>query len=122
MRAGVMKTWRLLVREDSLGLDDVRFECKTLQPISANCPSTATAPPTGTDLGLPSRLPPSPLHEATRTPRSRTHGRHRWKIERTSAWLTGYRRLTIRYERHATLFGAFLSLAAALTCWKKLPT
>ena len=49
-------------------------------------------------------------------------GRHRWKIERTIAWLTGYRRLTIRYERHATLFGAFLSLAAALTCWKKLPT
>lgn len=23
-------------------------------------------------------------------------GRHRWKIERTLAWLTGYRRLTIR--------------------------
>lgn len=49
-------------------------------------------------------------------------GRHRWKIERTIAWLGGYRRLTIRYERHAHLFGAFLSLAAALTCWKKLPT
>jgi transposase len=49
-------------------------------------------------------------------------GRHRWKIERTIAWLTGYRRLTIRYERHASLYGAFLSLAAALTCWKKLAT
>ena len=49
-------------------------------------------------------------------------GRHRWKIERTIAWLTGYRRLTIRYERKASLFGAFLSLAATLTCWKKLPT
>jgi transposase len=47
-------------------------------------------------------------------------GRHRWKIERTIAWLTGYRRLTIRYERHAHLFGAFLSLAATLTCFKKL--
>jgi hypothetical protein len=23
-------------------------------------------------------------------------GRHRWKIERTIVWLTGYRRLTIR--------------------------
>jgi hypothetical protein len=30
-------------------------------------------------------------------------GRHRWKIERTIAWLTGYRRLTIPYERTATL-------------------
>ena len=32
-----------------------------------------------------------------------------------------YRRLTIRYERKASPFGAFLSLAATLTCWKKLP-
>ena len=27
-------------------------------------------------------------------------GRHRWVIERTIAWLTGYRRLTLRYERN----------------------
>ena len=49
-------------------------------------------------------------------------GRYRWKIERTIAWFTGYRRLTIRYERKASLYGAFLSLAATLICWKKLPT
>ena len=49
-------------------------------------------------------------------------GRYRQKIERTLAWFTGYRRLTIRYERKASLYGAFLSLAAALICWKKLPT
>jgi transposase len=49
-------------------------------------------------------------------------GKHRWKVERTIAWLTGYRRLTIRYEPHATLFAAFLSLAATLTCFKKLAT
>jgi transposase len=47
-------------------------------------------------------------------------GRHRWKVERTLAWLLGYRRLAIRYERHGNLFAAFLTLAAALTCWKKL--
>jgi transposase len=47
-------------------------------------------------------------------------GRHRWKIERTIAWLLGYRRLTIRYERHGHLFTAFLTLAAALICYKKL--
>jgi hypothetical protein len=41
-------------------------------------------------------------------------------IERTIAWLFGYRRLTIRYERHAHLFCGFLTLAAALTCYKKL--
>ncbi|MGH3750153.1 MAG: IS5 family transposase [Micromonosporaceae bacterium] len=48
-------------------------------------------------------------------------GRHRWKIERTIAWLFGYRRLGIRYERSAKRFAAFLTLAAALTCYKRIP-
>jgi len=48
-------------------------------------------------------------------------GRVRWVIERTIAWLSGYRRLTIRYERKASHFAAFLTLAATLTCYKKLP-
>ena len=34
---------------------------------------------------------------------STTLGKHRWVIERSIAWLFGYRRLTIRYERHAHL-------------------
>jgi hypothetical protein len=34
--------------------------------------------------------------------------------------LTGYRRLTIRYERHADNYCAFLTLAATLTCFKRL--
>jgi transposase len=60
---------------------------------------------------------------AVRGTNTREHlGRHRWKIERTIAWLTGFRRLTIRYERHASLFGAFPLVAAALTCFKKLAT
>jgi len=46
--------------------------------------------------------------------------RHRWKIERTVSWLLGYRRLGGRYERHGDLFAAFLTLAAALICYKKL--
>jgi transposase len=47
-------------------------------------------------------------------------GRHRWVIERTMAWLTGYRRLTLRYERNASHFLGFLTLAATITCYKKL--
>lgn len=47
-------------------------------------------------------------------------GRHRWKIERTIAWLLGYRRIGIRWERHGHLFTAFLTLAATLICYKKL--
>ncbi|MGW0662181.1 IS5 family transposase [Streptodolium elevatio] len=47
-------------------------------------------------------------------------GRHRWAVERTVSWLTGYRRLTIRYESKSDLFLAFLTLAAALICFKRL--
>ncbi len=47
-------------------------------------------------------------------------GKHRWVIERSIAWLLGYRRLTIRYERKASHFLAFLILGATITCYKKL--
>jgi transposase len=53
---------------------------------------------------------------------SEKFGRHRWVIERSIAWLTGFRRLALRYERRARLFTAFLTLAATLTCYKKLTT
>ncbi|OXM61102.1 hypothetical protein CF165_39210, partial [Amycolatopsis vastitatis] len=46
-------------------------------------------------------------------------GRHRWVIKRTIAWLAGYRRLTIRYERKPAHYLAFLTLGAAITCYKK---
>ncbi|MEW2048071.1 transposase [Streptomyces sp. NPDC005476] len=47
-------------------------------------------------------------------------GRHRWKTERSIAWLFGFRRLTVRYERKGSHLLAFLGLAAALPCYKKL--
>ncbi|HEV7949591.1 MAG TPA: transposase, partial [Glaciihabitans sp.] len=47
-------------------------------------------------------------------------GKHRWVIERTMAWLTGHRRLTLRYERKASHFLGFLTLGAAITCLNKL--
>ncbi len=46
--------------------------------------------------------------------------KHRRVIERSIAWLFGYHRLSIRYERYANHFCAFLTLAAALTCYKRL--
>lgn len=50
-------------------------------------------------------------------------GRHRWVVERTLAWLTnGYGRLSARWERHARNYPGFVTLAAALTCVKQLPT
>ncbi|MFF4567443.1 transposase, partial [Streptomyces sp. NPDC001435] len=47
-------------------------------------------------------------------------GRHRWTIERTMAWLAGCRRLHRRYERKASHFLAFTSIACTLICYRRL--
>jgi IS5 family transposase len=43
-------------------------------------------------------------------------GRHRYVVERSLAWLVGYRRLQVRYERRADILLGFLGLACALIC------
>jgi IS5 family transposase len=47
-------------------------------------------------------------------------GRHRWTIERTGAWLGGFRRLRIRYERASERFYALAMLACAVICFNAL--
>lgn len=47
-------------------------------------------------------------------------GRRRWVVERTMSWLSEYRRLSPRYERHPRNYLAFLGLAAAICCYKRL--
>ena len=47
-------------------------------------------------------------------------GRHRWVVEQSQAWLVGYRRLQVRYERRGDLLLGFLQLACALICLKRL--
>jgi len=47
-------------------------------------------------------------------------GRHRWTVERTLAWVLAFRRLTVRYDRHAASVLAFLHLACALICLRFL--
>ncbi len=50
------------------------------------------------------------------TDSSQRLGRHRWTIERTMAWLAGCR----RYERKASHFLAFTSIACTLICYRRL--
>ena len=45
---------------------------------------------------------------------------HRWKVERSLAWLVANRRLTVRYERRADILQGFLHLACALICTHRL--
>ena len=47
-------------------------------------------------------------------------GRHRWKVERSLAWLLANRRLTVRYERRADILQAFLHLACTMLCTRRL--
>jgi hypothetical protein len=41
-------------------------------------------------------------------------------VERSLAWLVGYRRLQVRYGRRSDLLLGFLRLACALTCRNRL--
>ena len=41
-------------------------------------------------------------------------GRYRWVVERSLAWLLGFHRLGVRYERRADILQGLLHLACAL--------
>jgi transposase len=47
-------------------------------------------------------------------------GRHRWRVERALSWLSCYRRLQARWDRGSGRFFAFVLLACALVCFKRL--
>jgi len=54
------------------------------------------------------------------TPHGSGLGVQRWVVERTIAWLHGFRRLLVRYERRADMHEAFLDLACCLICFRRL--
>lgn len=47
-------------------------------------------------------------------------GSQRWVVERTFTWLHQFRRLRIRWERDPNLHLAFMHLACAIICWRRL--
>lgn len=49
-------------------------------------------------------------------------GKHRWVVERTFAWISRFRRLTVRYERRADIHLAFTTIACSLICFRALKT
>ncbi|MFE9883266.1 hypothetical protein ACFYR3_45060, partial [Streptomyces sp. NPDC005784] len=51
---------------------------------------------------------------------SRRLDRHRWVVERTVSWLSGCRRLHRRHERKPEHLLAFTSIAATLTCHRRI--
>jgi len=47
-------------------------------------------------------------------------GRYRWVVERSLAWLLGFRRLGVRYERRADILQGLLHLGCAVICTRFL--
>jgi IS5 family transposase len=47
-------------------------------------------------------------------------GAHRWVVEQSIALLHWFRRLRIRWEIRDDIHEAFLSLACAIICWRRL--
>jgi transposase len=46
--------------------------------------------------------------------------RHRWKVERSIAWLHNYRRIVTRYEHYAFLYHGFVQMACMMVILKQL--
>lgn len=44
----------------------------------------------------------------------------RWIVERTNAWLQNYRRITVRWDRNADTYEAFIELACILICLRRV--
>jgi transposase len=64
--------------------------------------------------GITARLARRGVDSSTRL------GRHRWRIERSLSWLMRCRRLVRRYDRLAEHFHAFVTIACALVCHRRL--
>lgn len=95
--------------------------CSNTPPTANHAPAVSPAN-TATMITNCSR----PAHDTdgeaypSRPPTRSLAGRVRWVVERTMAWLPGFRRLALRYDRTQITTCALLSSAAALICHRRL--
>lgn len=62
----------------------------------------------------------TPIIAHRNTPHGSGLGKTRWVVERTNAWIRGFRRLRVRFDRTDAIYDAWNSLAAAFICWRIL--
>lgn len=60
------------------------------------------------------------VREPTQDGRKLRRYARRWKIERTIAWLHGFRRLVVRHEFYSSLYHGFAKLACLILAIKRL--
>ena len=63
---------------------------------------------------IPKRKKQGCSEEPPYNERIRNHYANRWIVERTNAWLQNYRRITVRWDRYADSYEAFIELACIL--------
>lgn len=71
----------------------------------------------GVELICPHRR--NRVKPATQDGRKLRRGRHRWKIERTNAWLQNHGRIAIRKDVNGTMFLGWVQLACLFTILKR---
>jgi transposase len=71
----------------------------------------------GWDLVCPNRR--RRVRPRTQDGRKLRRYRRRWKIERTIAWLSNYRRLIVRHEYYSIIYQGFIHLACILICLRR---
>jgi transposase len=64
-------------------------------------------------LGITARIARRGIESSTRL------GRYRYVIERCLQWVSRFRRLGRRYERHSSHFTAFIAAACAVICYRR---
>jgi transposase len=73
--------------------------------------------PCGVEVIAPNR---SNRKNKTQDGRSLRRRRRRWKVERLFAWLQNFRRLVVRYERHAENFLGMIHLGCCVILLRNL--
>ena len=73
----------------------------------------------GIEMIAPNRSNRRPENQ-TQDGRSLRRYRRRWKVERLFAWLGNFRRLVVRYERHAENYLGWLHLGCAIVLLRHL--
>lgn len=69
---------------------------------------------------IPKRRKPGQKAQPSYNKHIEPYYRTRWIVERTNAWLLNYRRITVRWDRNADSYEAFIELACMLICLRRV--
>jgi transposase len=69
---------------------------------------------------IPKRKKPGQIEEPLYNNKVKDMYKTRWIVERTNAWLQNYRRITVRWDKLADSYEAFIEMACILICVRRV--